>query len=122
MNDSKKHSQDEYIIRQILEAVSEDFEPYEVILSKVSDITTDDPATDLATELLQRILLASIADELVCAYLLHAEPPYITQVEVGPGKLECYWFYITDKGKKVLFDDAPAEEAEPVPLQPSQLG
>jgi hypothetical protein len=95
------------LYRVILEAVSEDYQSFESIVSQVSDA---DSAHGLADEI-ERILLSSIANNLVAAYLLHADPPYATEVEATPEMIRTYWFCITEEGRKYLDGFAPEQKS-----------
>lgn len=84
--------------RVILEAVSEDYQSFEAVVSKLSQ------ASQIAygvTEI-ERMLLSSIAKHLVGAYLIHADPPYATEVGVDPDTIRRYWFCITEQGREYL--------------------
>jgi hypothetical protein len=59
-------------------------------------------ASRLDPELLHSRLLNLIADRLINAYLLHADPPYITPVKISTRSLHTSWFYITQRGRKCL--------------------
>ena len=87
--------------RMVLEAVSRDFEPFESLVSQLSV----GQACSRGKSYIDRIesnLLESIADEHIRAYLIHADPPYVTTVEVNSDTVRRYWFLITEKGKKFL--------------------
>lgn len=47
-------------------------------------------------------LFTLLADGLVAACIIHAEPPYITAVDPNFDTLERYWFMTTDRGEKFL--------------------
>lgn len=84
--------------RVLLEAVSEDYQSFESLVSKLSQ------ASQAAYEVMdiEPALLTSIADHLVAAYLLHADPPYATEVEAHPDTIKRYWFCITELGREYL--------------------
>lgn len=84
--------------RLILEAVSLDYQSFEAVSGKLS-LAEDAHFADMDIE---RVLLASIAENLVAAFLIHADPPYATQVEAGPETVTRYWFCITDQGRNYL--------------------
>lgn len=84
------------IDRVMLEAVSEDYQSFEAVVSKLSQF-----AEFLVTDI-ERILLDSIAKNLVAAYLLHADPPYATEVSASSETIRRYWFCITDEGRQYL--------------------
>ncbi len=83
--------------RMILEIVLRDFEPFESILAKLSEAHAE-----AGSEEVKRLLLALLADDLVEAYLIHADPPYFTAVDATPDTIEWYWLLITEKGKSQL--------------------
>src|SRR6266567_3818643 len=91
--------------RLVLAAVCDDFVTLESIIDKLSG-----PGVGIAGKLdagiLHCCLFDLIADKLVSAYLLHADPPYITPVEIGDDALPTCWFYITQRGKKCLANSA----------------
>ncbi len=48
------------------------------------------------------MLLGAIANHLVSAYLLHADPPYATEVGADSETIQRYWFAITEEGREYL--------------------
>jgi hypothetical protein len=84
--------------RAILEAVSEDYQSFEAVVNKLSQ------ASHISYETIEieRVLLSSVADKLVAAYLLHADPPYATEVGAAPDTIQRYWFCITEEGREHL--------------------
>jgi hypothetical protein len=84
--------------RVVLEAVSEDYEPFEAVVRKLSNSTQ---ALGGANEI-ERSLLSSIANNFIEAYLIHADPPYATAVGANLDTVRRYWFYITEQGKEHL--------------------
>lgn len=84
--------------RALLEAVSEDYQSFEAVVNKLSQA---DQITYEAIEI-EGVLLSSLADNLVAAYLLHADPPYATEVGAEPGTIRRYWFCITEQGREYL--------------------
>jgi hypothetical protein len=82
--------------RVVLEIVSEDYQSFETVVSKLSQI-----ANFLVTDI-ERVLLSSIANNLVAAYLIHADPPYATEVGASSETIRRYWFCITDEGRQYL--------------------
>lgn len=84
--------------RAILEAVSEDYQSFETVVNKLSQ------ASQITYETIEieRMLVSSVADKLVAAYLLHADPPYATEVGAEPGTIQRYWFCITEEGREHL--------------------
>lgn len=87
--------------RVVLEAVSEDYESFESVVSKLSRLNS---ALFGISEVdrIERSLLSSIANKLVTAYLIHAEPPYATAVGEPLDSVRSYWFYLTEEGKEHL--------------------
>lgn len=89
----------------ILASVGDDFMTLEFIADKLIA-----PSSGIAGKLdagdLQSRLLELIADKLVNAYLLHADPPFITPIEIGYDALATSWFYITQRGRKCLHNSA----------------
>jgi hypothetical protein len=119
VNESKQFPQGAEFDRLILAAVAKDLEPLEIIQSKISNllkVSLEVPVSDLVESSLIRL----IAEELIAGYLLHAEPPYITPVDVNSGQLENYWFYITEEGKKLLLESEPKSSCEVTPEQSTQ--
>jgi len=89
--------QDDELDRMILGVVSRDFEPLESILSKLARSGAEANDSDI-----ERRLVSLVADKFIGGYLLHAEPPYLTEVEINEVTIYEAWFYITTKGKKLL--------------------
>jgi hypothetical protein len=84
--------------RIVLEAVSDDYQSFESVVSKLSRMERADcEAPDV-----ERILLTSLANHLVAAYLLHADPPYATEVGIEQDNIRTYWFFITQEGRHYL--------------------
>jgi hypothetical protein len=81
--------------RLILEIVLRDFEPFETISERLCAA-----APDIAVEDVRQVMLEMLAEDLVGAFLIHADPPYFTPVEATSDTIERFWFLITDKGKK----------------------
>ncbi len=92
--------------RIVLEAVSEDYESFESIVSKLSRQPDADDRRDI--DRIEHSLLSLVAHRLVGAYLIHADPPYATAISVDPDTVRQYWFFITDEGREYL--RKPAEE------------
>ena len=87
--------------RTLLEVVFNDIEPFESITAKLSQQhTASGGIFDVRN--LQGVLLLLIADDLVGAYLIHAEHPYVTAVETKSDTIQRYWFRITSRGKRRL--------------------
>ena len=85
----------------LLEVVYNDVEPFESITARLSQQHTARGGTfDVGK--LQRLLLLLVADDLVGAYLIHAESPYVTAVETNSDTIHRYWYRITGRGKRRL--------------------
>ena len=84
--------------RAVLEAVSEDYQSFETVVRKLSEANS---AHGSATNI-ERILLTSLANKLIAAYIIHADPPYATEVGANSENIRRYWFCITDEGRKYL--------------------
>lgn len=84
--------------RIMLETVSEDYQSFEALVSKLSLVID----IEFGMIEVERLLLSSIANRLVAAYLLHADPPYVTEVGAEPDTIRRYWFCITDEGREYL--------------------
>jgi hypothetical protein len=82
--------------RVVLEAVSEDYQSFESIVSKLSQFA------DIVVADIERTLLSCIADNLVAAYLIHADPPYATEVGASSETIRRYWFCITEQGREYI--------------------
>jgi hypothetical protein len=91
--------------RLILGAVGDDFVTLEHIVNRLA-IPGGRVAAKVDPELLRQRLVDLIADRLISAYLLHADPPYITPVKVSTRSLQTSWFYITQRGRKCLANSA----------------
>ena len=87
--------------RALLEVVFNDIEPLEAITAKLSLQPTASGGT-FDVRNLQRLLLLLIADDLVGAYLIHAESPFVTAVEANSDTIQRYWFRITGRGIRRL--------------------
>lgn len=84
--------------RVVLEAVSDDYQPFESVVSRL--LLAHDGALGVVD--IEHILLASIANRLVAAYLIHADPPYATEVGPDMANIRTYWFCITERGLQHL--------------------
>lgn len=87
--------------RTVLEVVFNDIEPFESITAKLSRRATAS-GEHFDVKCLQPLLLLLIADDLVGAYLIHAESPFVTAVEAKSDTVQRYWFRITGRGKRRL--------------------
>jgi hypothetical protein len=85
----------------ILTAVCDDFMTLEFIADKILRPAGGNPGKYDAG-VLQSRLMTLISDKLINAYLLHADPPYITPISIGPDALGTSWFYVTQRGRKCL--------------------
>jgi hypothetical protein len=88
--------------RVVLETVSEDYESFEAVVSKLSLRLNHSACTTSEIARVERSLLAFIANNLVRAYLIHADPPYATAVGVDLDTVRRYWFCITEEGQDYL--------------------
>ena len=84
--------------RVVLEAVSDDYQPFESVVSRLSLAHNG----SLGVVDVERMLLTSIANNLVAAYLIHADPPYATEVGPDMENIRTYWFCITEQGLQHL--------------------
>ena len=85
----------------ILEAASTDHTPFE---SLVGDLISKERVDhdEFCLDLVEGQLLSLISDGLIQAYLLDAEPPFVTQVLASRPTLRRFWFLITPKGEQHL--------------------
>ena len=103
--EAKKMRLTDELDRLVLGAVGDEFVPLEFIVDKLG--RPGSPIIGrLDPDLIYSRLLNLIADKLINAYLLHAEPPYITPVQISPRALPTSWFYITQRGRKCLASGA----------------
>ncbi len=87
--------------RIVLEAVSEDYESFESVVRKLSRMNKIIDGRHDADRV-ERSLLCSVASRLVGAYLIHADPPYATEISADLDTARKCWFHITDEGKDYL--------------------
>lgn len=87
--------------RLLLEAVSADCTAFESVVGHVIPNERLN-AADCDPVSVDRKLLTLVGEGLVEAFLLHAEPPYITAVVPSMRTLPGFWFYITAKGEQYL--------------------
>src|SRR5258708_32162088 len=85
----------------ILPAVGDDFMTMEFIADKLLTPASGIPGK-LDAKSLQTRLLKLITDKLINAYLLHADPPFITPVNIGHDALPTTWPYITKRARKCI--------------------
>ena len=83
----------------ILEVVSDDFESFESVVSKLSRRYIGFQQRFHMDQIKSR-LLCNTVNGLVGAYLIHADPPYVTAVKVSADTIDRYWFHLTDSGRK----------------------
>lgn len=89
------------IDRDLLTAVSFDFQPLEVLIGTL--LQRHETASETSGERrIYRRLLSLIQDGSISANLLHAEPPYVTPVQATPATMSSCWFLITEKGREHL--------------------
>jgi hypothetical protein len=87
--------------RLVLQVVLHDFETIESILNKSPRWKGETPRTWSASEI-KVAILTLLANRLVAAYIIHAEPPYTTAADPNFDTLERYWFIATDRGTEFL--------------------
>ena len=89
--------------KAVLQVVLNDLEPFESITAKLSrQHTVSGGSFEMRN--LQSLLLRLLADDFVGAYLIHAEPPYVTALEASPDTIHRYWYRITERGETRLHD------------------
>jgi hypothetical protein len=87
--------------RCVLEAVANDYEQFDSILSQLSSWKRH-ACTEISDHLVAERLMSLIAAKLVRAYLLSPAHPTVTEVDASDDGIRGYWFYITARGKQVL--------------------
>jgi hypothetical protein len=87
------------LTRLILQAVSKDHTPFESLIAKLS--STEHLAADALDDVVEH-LLTLIRGGFVVAYLLHAEPPFITPALASPATIHNLWFLTTQEGQRHL--------------------
>lgn len=92
---------DDELDRIILESLSSDFEPFESLVSGIIDRRADSRAI-FSVDQIRLSLLRSIANRLVGAYIIHAEPPFVSSVCVSLETVDTRWFYVTEEGRRYL--------------------
>ena len=83
----------------ILEVVSDDFESFESVVSKLSRRCIGFQPRILMDQIKGR-LLCNTVNGLVGAYLIHADPPYVTAVNISADTIDRYWFHLTGSGRR----------------------
>lgn len=96
----------------LLEAVSTECTAFEAVIDHVMPSESKDSA-DCNFDSVEGRLLTLIGEGFVEAFLLHAEPPYLTPVVPSLRTLPGFWFHITAKGEQHLgglLNTAPSAE------------
>jgi len=86
--------------RILLDAVSGDCKPFESIVERFERENAR-TGWNLSINQIKIELLNSIAEDLVEAYLVHAEPPFVTTMEANFDTLDRYWFATTEFGELI---------------------
>ncbi|KAA6457985.1 hypothetical protein DYQ86_21725 [Acidobacteria bacterium AB60] len=94
--------------RLLLRAVCDDFVTLDAIVAKIGRRVETGKGN---SQLLYNKLLSLIGDKLVSAFLLHADPPYITPVKRNSPAFASSWFFITQRGRKCLANSSRAAGA-----------
>jgi hypothetical protein len=87
--------------RIVLQAVSEDCESFDTVVSKLSRLGSFISGT-CDIDKVERSLLSSVANRLVEAYVIHADPPYATAVNADTDSVRRYWYCLTEAGRQHL--------------------
>ena len=87
--------------RTVLEVVSRDFEPFEIIASKLS-LRTNITRVNLPLCRIKEGILRLQAIGLLRAFLLHSEPPFLTMVRADSDDVQTFWYFITPTGRRFL--------------------
>jgi len=82
----------------ILEVLSDNFESFESVVSKLSRRYIGFQQRFHMDQIKSR-LLCNTVNGLVGAYLIHADPPYVTAANVSADTIDRYWFDLTDSGR-----------------------
>lgn len=90
----------EELDREILEAVCQDYEPFEWVVERITERRC--AQNDACTAEISDRLMAYVSERLIEAYLIHAEPPYVTAVEAQSDTVRNSWLYITPRGERYL--------------------
>lgn len=89
------------LARMVLQAVANDYEDFEMIVSEIVGWTSkDNVALDVSQ--IQDALMKSIADKDVKAYEPSETSNHLIVTQADPQKIRTLWFYITEQGKKRL--------------------
>jgi len=87
--------------RMVLEAVANDYEQFDVIVSYLSEMALI-PTDRLDAEQIKLFLRKSIGHDHVRVYLLYERPPHVVSVAAHDLDFARDWFYITPEGKQHL--------------------
>jgi hypothetical protein len=85
----------------ILEAVSNDYEQFESIVSQIRD-WQEILGIELDFDPVEQLLMDSIAAREIGAYLLFPDPPHFVPTEVTEDTLFKSWFFLTGLGRERL--------------------
>lgn len=88
--------------RMVLEAVANDYEELEMIISEVVKWTTADGSGTPDRSQIEHALIASITDKDVQAYRPSEPSAQLVPAMADPQNLHTLWFYITEQGKEKL--------------------
>ena len=94
-------SESSELSKSILEVVSTDHTPFEALVGDLMPKERFDH-DEFCLDLVEGQLLSLLSDGLIQAHLLHAEPPFVTQVLPSRSTLRRFWFLITPKGEQHL--------------------
>jgi hypothetical protein len=97
----------------ILEVVSDDFEPFESVVSKLSHRCIG-IQQQFHIDQIKSSLLCITVNRLVGAYLIHADPPYVTAVNVSADTIDRYWFHLTESGRSIFAQWSGSNGASPM--------
>ncbi|MFZ0743792.1 MAG: hypothetical protein WAM85_05265 [Terracidiphilus sp.] len=88
--------------RTVLQAVADDYEELEMIISEIVKWTTADGSGTPDRSQIEHTLMASITDKDVQAYLPSEPSGQLVPAMADPQNLHTLWFYITEQGKERL--------------------
>jgi uncharacterized Zn finger protein len=95
-----------------MQAVADDFEEFEMIVSEIAKWTNANDGVPNSTQI-ERALLKAIADKRVKAYEADGPSNQLTETQADSENLQRLWFYITDQGKTQMQSfEASVGEAE----------